>query len=52
MESSLVWYAKLGWKNYTVNGTLDQFQLPETTLKELVQKSETDISEIYILCYR
>jgi len=29
--------AKLGWKNYTVNGTLDQFRLPETTLKELVK---------------
>jgi putative NIF3 family GTP cyclohydrolase 1 type 2 len=29
--------AKLGWKNYAVNGSLDQFKLPETTLKELVQ---------------
>jgi putative NIF3 family GTP cyclohydrolase 1 type 2 len=29
--------SKLGWKNYTVNGTLDQFRLPETTLKELVK---------------
>lgn len=27
---------KLGWKNYSVNGSLDQFRLPETTLKELV----------------
>ena len=29
--------AKLGWKNYTVNGRLDQFKLPETTLKELAE---------------
>ena len=29
--------SKLGWKNYTLNGTLDQFRLPETTLKELVK---------------
>lgn len=29
--------AKLGWKNYAVNGSLDQFKLPETSLKELVQ---------------
>jgi putative NIF3 family GTP cyclohydrolase 1 type 2 len=29
--------SKLGWKNYTVNGTLDQFRLPETTLDELVK---------------
>lgn len=29
--------SKLGWKNYTVNGTLDQFRLPETTLKELLK---------------
>jgi putative NIF3 family GTP cyclohydrolase 1 type 2 len=35
VESGMV--AKLGWKNYTVNGTLDQFRLPETTLDELVK---------------
>jgi putative NIF3 family GTP cyclohydrolase 1 type 2 len=29
--------SKLGWKNYTVNGTLDRFLLPETTLNELVK---------------
>ncbi|MBK7711105.1 MAG: Nif3-like dinuclear metal center hexameric protein [Bacteroidales bacterium] len=29
--------AKLGWKNYAVNGSLDQFRLPETTLKDLAQ---------------
>ncbi len=29
--------SKLGWKNYTVNGSLDQFRLPETTLNELVK---------------
>jgi putative NIF3 family GTP cyclohydrolase 1 type 2 len=28
--------AKLGWKNYLVKGTTDQFLLPETTLKELL----------------
>jgi putative NIF3 family GTP cyclohydrolase 1 type 2 len=28
---------KLGWKNYIAGGTLDQFHLPETTLKELVK---------------
>jgi putative NIF3 family GTP cyclohydrolase 1 type 2 len=27
--------SKLGWEKYAVNGTLDQFQLPELTLKEL-----------------
>jgi putative NIF3 family GTP cyclohydrolase 1 type 2 len=27
--------SKLGWKKYLVNGTLDQFSLPETTLREL-----------------
>jgi putative NIF3 family GTP cyclohydrolase 1 type 2 len=32
---SLGMIAKLGWKNYAVNGTLDQFRLPETTLREL-----------------
>jgi putative NIF3 family GTP cyclohydrolase 1 type 2 len=29
--------SKLGWKSYTVNGTLDQFRLPETTLDDLVK---------------
>jgi putative NIF3 family GTP cyclohydrolase 1 type 2 len=29
--------AKLGWKDYTVKGGLDQFRLPETTLKELLK---------------
>lgn len=29
--------SKLGWKNYTVGGSLVQFRLPETTLKELVK---------------
>ena len=29
--------AKLGWKDYTVNGSLDQFKMPETTLKELLK---------------
>jgi putative NIF3 family GTP cyclohydrolase 1 type 2 len=29
--------AKLGWKEYAVNGSLDQFKLPETTLKELLK---------------
>jgi Uncharacterized conserved protein len=28
---------KLGWKEYTVNGTTNQFVLPETTLKELLK---------------
>ncbi len=27
--------ARLGWKKYAVNGTLDQFRMPETTLREL-----------------
>jgi putative NIF3 family GTP cyclohydrolase 1 type 2 len=27
---------KLGWKNFAVNGSLDQFKMPETTLKELL----------------
>jgi putative NIF3 family GTP cyclohydrolase 1 type 2 len=27
---------KLGWKNYTVNGSLDRFRLPQTTLKALI----------------
>ena len=29
--------AKLGWKNYTAGGRIDQFVLPETTLKELLR---------------
>jgi len=29
---------KLGWKEYAVKGSLDQFVLPETTLKELLKK--------------
>jgi putative NIF3 family GTP cyclohydrolase 1 type 2 len=29
--------SKLDWKKYAVNGTLDQFRLPETTLDELVK---------------
>lgn len=29
--------AKLGWKDYIVKGSLDQFRLPETTLKELLK---------------
>lgn len=29
--------AKLGWKNYLVKGTTDQFLLPEITLKELLK---------------
>jgi putative NIF3 family GTP cyclohydrolase 1 type 2 len=28
---------KLGWKNYAVKGSTDQFVLPETTLKELLK---------------
>ena len=28
---------KLGWKNYVVKGTTNQFVLPETTLKELLK---------------
>jgi putative NIF3 family GTP cyclohydrolase 1 type 2 len=28
---------KLGWKNYVVNGHLDQYSLPEITLKELLK---------------
>ncbi len=28
---------KLGWQNYTVDGNLNRFNLPETTLKELLQ---------------
>lgn len=28
---------KLGWKNYVVNGHLDQYIIPETTLKELLK---------------
>ncbi len=32
---SLGMISKLGWKKYAVNGTLDQFSLPETTLREL-----------------
>ena len=27
---------KLGWKNYAVNGSLDHFRLPQTTLKDLI----------------
>ncbi len=29
---------KLGWKDYTVNGNIDQYLLPETTLEVLLQK--------------
>jgi putative NIF3 family GTP cyclohydrolase 1 type 2 len=29
--------AKFGWKDYAINGRLDQFTLPETTLKELLK---------------
>jgi putative NIF3 family GTP cyclohydrolase 1 type 2 len=28
--------AKLGWKDRAVNGTLDQFKMPETTLRDLL----------------
>jgi putative NIF3 family GTP cyclohydrolase 1 type 2 len=28
---------KLGWKNYVVNGRLDQYLIPETTLRELLK---------------
>jgi putative NIF3 family GTP cyclohydrolase 1 type 2 len=28
---------KLGWKNYVVNGHLDQYLIPETTLKDLLK---------------
>jgi putative NIF3 family GTP cyclohydrolase 1 type 2 len=34
IETGMV--AKLGWKEYTVNGATNQFVLPETTLKELL----------------
>jgi putative NIF3 family GTP cyclohydrolase 1 type 2 len=34
IESGMV--KKLGWKDYVVNGQLDQFVLPETTLKGLL----------------
>jgi putative NIF3 family GTP cyclohydrolase 1 type 2 len=30
--------AKLGWKKYAVNGALDQFRLPETSLRELAEE--------------
>jgi hypothetical protein len=33
---------KLGWKEYTVNGTTNQFVLPETTLKELLKKLDRE----------
>lgn len=36
VESGMV--SKLGWKKYAVNGTLDQFRLPETTLKDLAKE--------------
>lgn len=29
--------SKLGWKNYSVDGKLNQFRLPETTLGELIK---------------
>jgi putative NIF3 family GTP cyclohydrolase 1 type 2 len=35
VESGMI--AKFGWKDYAVNGRLDQFVLPETTLKELLK---------------
>ena len=35
IETGMV--AKLGWKNYAVNGSTNQFVLPETTLKELLK---------------
>jgi putative NIF3 family GTP cyclohydrolase 1 type 2 len=35
IESGML--AKLGWKDYAVNGRLDQFTLPETTLEELLK---------------
>jgi putative NIF3 family GTP cyclohydrolase 1 type 2 len=35
IETGMV--AKLGWKNYVVNGSTNQFVLPETTLKELLK---------------
>jgi putative NIF3 family GTP cyclohydrolase 1 type 2 len=35
IESGMI--TKLGWKNYLVNGTTNRFDLPETTLKELLK---------------
>lgn len=35
IESGMI--AKLAWKEYAVNGSLDQFILPETSLKELLK---------------
>lgn len=35
IETGMV--SKLGWKEYTVKGTTNQFVLPETTLKELLK---------------
>ncbi|MEI6049744.1 MAG: Nif3-like dinuclear metal center hexameric protein [Bacteroidota bacterium] len=35
IESGMV--TKLGWEKYVVNGSTDQFVLPETTLKELLR---------------
>jgi putative NIF3 family GTP cyclohydrolase 1 type 2 len=35
IETGMV--AKLGWKNYALNGSTNQFVLPETTLKELLK---------------
>ena len=35
---SLGMLTKLGWKQYAVNGTLDQFRLPETTLRNLAEE--------------
>jgi putative NIF3 family GTP cyclohydrolase 1 type 2 len=29
---------RLGWKDYVVNGNIDQYQMPETTLEGLLQK--------------
>jgi putative NIF3 family GTP cyclohydrolase 1 type 2 len=40
---SLGMIAKLGWKQYAVDGTLDQFRLPETTLSNLA----ADLKKIF-----
>ena len=36
--------AKLGWKEYEVNGSPDQFKLPETTLDDLLKYLKTRFS--------
>jgi putative NIF3 family GTP cyclohydrolase 1 type 2 len=43
IETGMV--AKLGWKNYALNGSTNQFVLPETTLKELLKNLKQTFSK-------